>query len=105
MTRKWSTKRGGEHHIATGHGPMVQGGLLMAHSGGVHEDGGAPEGGSSFRQGAGGASPGSPRYREEIGEKTSILGVSSAGVIYRRRGSARGSTREPGAPWRGQPLG
>src|SRR3954469_1882102 len=38
------------------------------------------------------------RYREEIGKKTSILGISSAGVKYRRRGAARGSTREPGAP-------
>src|SRR3954469_23811147 len=59
-SRKWSTKRGGEHNIATGHGPMVQGGLFTAHSGGVHGNGGAPRGGSSFRQGTGAASPGSP---------------------------------------------
>ena len=39
---------------------MVQGGLLTAHTGGVHGDGGTPGGGSSFRQGAGAASPGSP---------------------------------------------
>ena len=26
------------------------------------------------------------RYREEIGKKTSILGISSVGVIYRQRG-------------------
>ena len=39
---------------------MVQGGLLTAHPGGIHGDGGSPEGGSSFRQGAGAASPGSP---------------------------------------------
>ena len=39
---------------------MVQGGLLTAHPGGVHGDGGAPGGGSSFRQGAGAVSPGSP---------------------------------------------
>ena len=38
---------------------MVQGGLLTAHPGGVHGDGGSPGGGSSFRQGAGAASPGS----------------------------------------------
>src|SRR3954466_5934100 len=38
------------------------------------------------------------RYREEIGKKISILGVSSVGAIYRRRGAAMGSTREPGAP-------
>src|ERR1041384_3019070 len=59
-SRKWSTKRGGEHPIATSHGPMVQAGLLTAHPGGVHGDEGAPGGGSSFRQGAGAASPGSP---------------------------------------------
>ena len=55
-----STKRGEIHHIATGHGPMVQGGLLTAHPGGVHGYGWSPGGGSSFRQGAGTASPGSP---------------------------------------------
>src|SRR3954465_9500847 len=45
------------------------------------------------------------QYREEIRKKTSILGVASAREIYRRRGATRGSTREAGAPWRGQPLG
>jgi len=39
---------------------MVQGGLLTAHPGGVHGDGGSPGGGSSFRQGAEATSPGSP---------------------------------------------
>ena len=39
---------------------MVQGGLLTAHPGGVHRYVWSPEGGSSFRQGAGAASPGSP---------------------------------------------
>ena len=39
---------------------MVQGGLLTEHPGGVHGDGGSPGGGSSFRQGAGAASLGSP---------------------------------------------
>ena len=39
---------------------MVQGGLLTAHPGGVHGDGGAPGGGSSFWQGAETASPSSP---------------------------------------------
>ena len=54
-------QKGGEiHHIATDHGPMVQGGLLTAHTGGVHGYGWSPRGGSFFRQGAGAASPGSP---------------------------------------------
>ena len=39
---------------------MVQGGLLTAYPGGGHGDGWSLEGGSSFRQGAGAASPGSP---------------------------------------------
>ena len=39
---------------------MVQGRLLTAHPGGVHVDGGTPGGDSSFRQGVGAASPGSP---------------------------------------------
>src|SRR3954470_12022889 len=38
------------------------------------------------------------RDREEIRKKTSIFRVSSTGVIYRRRGAARGGTRGPGAP-------
>ena len=47
---KVEAQKGGEiHHIATGHGPMVQGRLLTAHPGDVHG-----------RQGAGAASPGSP---------------------------------------------
>ena len=39
---------------------MVQRGLLTAHPGGVHGYGWSIGGGSSFRQGAGAASPGSP---------------------------------------------
>ena len=39
---------------------MVQGELLTAHTGGVHRHGWSPGGGSSLRQGAGAASPGSP---------------------------------------------
>src|SRR3954469_21928010 len=36
------------------------------------------------------------RYREEFGNKRSILGVSSVGAKYRRRGAPRGATRQPG---------
>ena len=39
---------------------MVQGGLLMAHPGGVHGGGWTAGGGSSFRQGVRADSPGSP---------------------------------------------
>ena len=39
---------------------MIQGGLLTAHTGGVHGYGWSPGGGFSFWQGAGAASPGSP---------------------------------------------
>src|SRR4051812_2276121 len=58
---KVEAQEGGEtHHIATDHGPMVQGELLTAHPGGVHGYEWSPGGGVSFRQGAGAASPGSP---------------------------------------------
>src|ERR1041384_2009408 len=58
---KVEAQKGGEiHHIATDHGPMVQGGLLTAHPGGVHGYGWSPGGGFSFWQGAGVASPGNP---------------------------------------------
>ena len=36
------------------------------------------------------------RYREEFGNKRSILGVSFAGDKYRPRGAPRGATRHPG---------
>ena len=39
------------------------------------------------------------QHREEIGKMTCILGISSAGGIYRRRGAARGGTKGLGAPW------
>src|SRR4051812_39908608 len=54
------TKRGGEDHIATDHGPMVQGGLLTVHPGSIHGGGEAPGGDSSLRQGAGKRSSGAP---------------------------------------------
>ena len=41
------------HQIATGHGLMVQGGLLTTRPGSVHDGGEAPGGQSSLRQGAG----------------------------------------------------
>src|SRR3954470_16695893 len=58
---KVEAQRGEEiHHIAIDHGPMVLGGLLTAHTGGIHGYGWSPGGGFSFRQGAEAASPGSP---------------------------------------------
>src|SRR3954466_12514254 len=98
-----STKRGEVHHIATGHGPMVQGGLLTAHPGGVHGYGWSPGGGSSFRHGARQLLQAGPilkwrrrRYRGEFAENRSILGVSSPRAKYRRRGAPRGATGQQG---------
>ena len=45
------------------------------------------------------------RNRGEIAKKGSVLEGFASRRIYRRRGAARGATRGPGAPWRGQPLG
>src|ERR1044072_6831470 len=59
-TRKWKHKGGEIHHISTDHGPMVDGELLTAHTGGVHGYGWSPGGDFSFRQGVGAASPGNP---------------------------------------------
>ena len=45
------------------------------------------------------------RYREEIGKKTSILEVSSARGINRRRGHPGGLPGIQEGPWRASPLG
>src|SRR3954468_22771858 len=98
-SRKWSTTRGGEHHIATGHGPLVQGGILTTHPGGVHGDGGAPGGDSSFRQGAGAMSPGSPNLETAAAaiqrgdlEKEFDIRDSPTGAKYRPKDGVRGAT-------------
>src|SRR3954469_1755624 len=44
------------------------------------------------------------RYREENGNKRSILGVSSARAKYRPRGAPRGPTRDPGGSLARLPL-
>src|SRR3954467_15093807 len=96
---KVKAQEGGEiHHIATDHGPMVQGGLLTAHPGGVHGYEWSVGGGSSFRQGTGQLLQAAPilkrrrrrRYREEIGKSRFILGVSTPRAKYRRRGHREG---------------
>src|ERR1041385_2842993 len=45
------------------------------------------------------------RNRGEIAKKGSVFRSFTSREIYRRRGAARGATRSPGAPWRGQALG
>src|SRR3954471_16464159 len=97
---KVEAQRGGEiHHIATDHGPMVQGGLLTAHTGGVHGYGWYPGGGFSFLQGARAASLGNPdleattaAIQRGIRKKGSLLGVSTPRGKYRRSGASRGPT-------------
>src|SRR3954471_18759278 len=91
---KVKAQEGGEiHHIATDHGPMVQGGLLTIHPGGVHGYGGSPGGGVSFQQGAGAASPGNPDLEtaataEQRGfrKKGSVFKGFRTRGKYRRRG-------------------
>src|SRR3954466_4104133 len=109
---------GGVHHIATGHGPMVQGRLLTTHPGGVHGDGWSPGGGPPFSRVPGQLLLAAPilkrrrrrRYREENGNSRSILGVSFAGTKYRPKGAPRGGgTGQPGGcparPWVGAHQG
>ena len=91
---------------------MVRGRILTAHPGGVHGDGGLPEVIPPTGKVPGHrllAAPILKRqrrwYREEIGKKTPILGISSAGVIYRRRGKPRGPPGSQAPPLRGQTVG
>ena len=58
----------GTYHIATGHEPMVQGGLLTAHSGSAHGGGEAPGRDPSLRQGAGKRSSDAP----DLGSATAM---------------------------------
>ena len=60
---------------------MVQGGLLTAHTGGVHGYGWSPGGGFSFRQGARAASLGSPDL--ETAAATEQRGVREKGTRIR----------------------
>ena len=67
--------------MATGHGPLVLGGLLTAHTGGVHGYGWSPGGGISFWQGAGAASPGSPDL--ETAAAAEQRGFLQKGFLFR----------------------
>src|SRR6187399_2084624 len=100
--------RGGEHHIATDHGPMVQGGLLTTHPGSVHGGGEAPGGGSPLRQGVGKSSPDAPdlgsaaaaEQRRDREKGFCPRGFRDERDIYAKGGSqrrSRGPRRPPGA--------
>src|ERR1041385_8540215 len=101
----WRTKRGGEHHITTDHGPMVQGRLLTDHPGSVHDGGEAPGGQSSLRQGAGKRSAGAP----DLGSKATAehRRDRKKGFYLPRfpvtenllaKGASQGANRGPGGP-------
>src|ERR1041385_2106289 len=97
-------KVGGEHHIATDHGPMVQEELLTGHPGSIHGGEETPGGQSSLRQGAGKRSSGAPDLgstaaaEQRRGRGIGFLSCSFPVTgIYRRKGAARG---RPGAPGR-----
>ena len=88
---------------------MVQGELLTAHPGGVHGNGWSPGGGSSFRQGAGVASLGSPDLetaaaavqRVDWKNNFDIRGFLREGNILAKGGTEgfhQGSRRVPGVP-------
>src|SRR4051812_10282697 len=91
---------------------MVQGRVLTPHPGGVHGNGGAPGGDSSLWRGAGIASPGSPDLETAAAavqrgdpEKDFYIQGFLDGVIYRRRGPARGPPGAQAPPWPGKALG
>ena len=60
---------------------MVQGGLLTAHTGGVHGYGWSPGGGFFFRQGAGAGSPGIPDLETEAAAEQ--RGIREKGIRLR----------------------
>src|SRR4051812_47163931 len=89
--KKGSKREDRKCHIATDDGPMVHGGLLKSHPGSVHDDGEAPGGGSSLRQGVGIGSPDSPDLETAVAaeqrrdrEKDSPPRVFGASGKYRR---------------------
>src|SRR4051812_43498153 len=90
---------------------MVQGGLLTAHSGGVHGDGEAAGGESSLLQGAGTGSLGSPDVETEVAsekrrdcEKQFFPRVFRLRCKYRPKGGQGGGPRGPGAPQARPPV-
>src|SRR3954464_6773286 len=83
---------------------MVQGGLLTAHPGGVHGYGWSPGGGSSFRQGAGAASPGSPDLETAVEAIQRIdrgKGFPPRGLNIGEGGHQGDPPRSQEASWRG----
>src|SRR3954468_3743049 len=88
---------------------MVQVGLLTAYPGGVHGVGWTPGGGSSFRQGARAASPGSPDLETAVasvqrGDREKdfdIRGLLRRGKYRPKEGPGghQGARRVPGAPY------
>src|SRR3954470_2632016 len=105
-------KGGEKNHIATDHGPMVQGRLLTAHPRGVHGDGGAPRGESFLRQGAGTTSPGSPDFETAVAAEHRrdwkkgfwCRGFPDGGK-YRWKGEARGPPGAQAPPGHGPTPG
>src|ERR1041385_3111241 len=98
-------KEGGEHHIATDHGPVVQRKLLTRYPGSIHGGEETPGGGSPSGRVPGRSLLVLPisearrrRNRGEIAKKGSVFEGFPRRRIYRRRGAARGATRGPGAP-------
>src|SRR4051812_39681317 len=98
-----STKLERRHHLATDHGPMVQGKLLTMHHGGKHGDREAAGGQPSLRQGAGTGSSGDPEIESRrrwngngffLAEFS--LGFFEAWAKYMPKESLRGGPLGPG---------
>src|SRR3954467_12335250 len=107
-SRKWKHKEGrgtSNSYWSRTHGPR---GLLTTHPGGIHGNGWSPGGGSSVRQGAGTASPGSPDLETAVaavqrGERERQIDIRGFLVEgkYRRRGHREGPQGSQEGAWRG----
>ena len=105
-------KIGEKHHIATGHGLMVQGGLLTAHPGSAHCGGEAPRAQSSLWQGVGTGSSGCPDLgiaaaveQRRSSRKEGPPEVLIRGVNIGQRGAPGGVPTTQAPSWRDQEGG
>src|ERR1041385_5693118 len=94
MKKKW----GGEDHIATDHGPMVQRKLLTSHPGSIHGGEETPGARPSLRQGAGKRSTGAPDLGSAAAAEQRRDREKRLSSRVSRKGEYIGEGGQPGGP-------